>query len=129
MRKVEKQMIDAILQKQCKTISNTTVVTTRDNDLGQISEVYLHGNKIASIYWQSMALEVSNCGWQTVTTKSRLNAILGKFCNIGIAQRKGQWLYANYDSVEGWGKWQTWQNKLLFGMSFKNCNYLAKVGE
>jgi hypothetical protein len=126
MRKIEEKMLYAILQKQCKTMSNTSVVTTRDNDLGVVADVYLHGNLIASIYWNSMILEASNCGWQTPTTKSRLNSILGKFCNIGIAQRKGQWFFANWDSVAGWGQWRPWVNKAFYPMSLSNCNYLTK---
>ena len=40
------------------------------------SSVYLHGHQIATFDHNLKALKLSSCGWQTNTTKSRLNAIL-----------------------------------------------------
>ena len=58
--------------------------------LGSI--VKLHGNKIAEIYNNSVVL--FDGGWQTVTTKSRLNALIDRFCNAqtdGVFQKNYQW--------------------------------------
>jgi len=48
----------------------------------------LFGNKIAE--WREDGLWITNCGWQTKTTKERLNGI-GMYLNFWIAQRKGNW--------------------------------------
>ena len=53
---------------------NTTVVQHR-NDM----EVFLHGNHIATLNKISMDLRLFDGGWQSNTTKSRLNAILNEF--------------------------------------------------
>ena len=54
-------------------------------------------------------LRITGCGWQTVTTKSRLNALLACFYGgVGLCQVKGQWLlnsteFAGTDWVSyGW---------------------------
>ena len=60
------------------------------NEVGAI--VKLHGNKIAEVYKNSIVL--FDGGWQTVTTKSRLNAIIDRFCNAatdGVFQKNYQW--------------------------------------
>ena len=56
--------------------SNTTVSY---NDFTNCSSVYLHGHQIATLDHHTNALKLSSCGWQTVTTKSRLNALLSEF--------------------------------------------------
>ena len=55
--------------------SNTTVSY---NDSTNCSSVFLHGHRIATVDHSTNAVKVSSCGWQTVTTKSRLNAILSE---------------------------------------------------
>jgi hypothetical protein len=47
--------------------------------------LFLHGNKIAEK--RSDGLYVSNAGWQSNTTKERLNALP----NVSIQQKKGIW--------------------------------------
>ena len=53
--------------------------------------VKLHGNKIAEIYNNSVVL--FDGGWQTTTTKSRLNALCDYFCidGEGVFQKDFQW--------------------------------------
>ena len=53
---------------------NTTVVQHRNE-----MEVFLHGNHIATLCKISMDLRLFDGGWQSVTTKSRLNALLDEF--------------------------------------------------
>ena len=92
MRKIEKQIISAIKNNQDLKVDNTQVI-----NCSNVSDVYLHGNLIARIgeTW----MELFDCGYQTKTTKSRLNALLAAFgCpNEYIFQRKGQWLI-NYNN-------------------------------
>ena len=98
MRKVEHQMLNAIITKQPVWSCGSTSVTTH----GSVTEVRLHGNKIAEITdeW----LRLSDCGWQTVTTKSRLNAILfGLTDGIQIFQEKFQWFLSDNGAVTPFG--------------------------
>ena len=69
MRKIERLMNDAITAGKDFKSGNTQVVTIED-----VSFVYLHGNHIASV--GNDFLQLFSGGWQSVTTKSRLNAIL-----------------------------------------------------
>ena len=55
--------------------SNTSVSY---NESTNCSNVFLHGHNIATVDHSTNAVKVSSCGWQTVTTKSRLNAILNE---------------------------------------------------
>ena len=73
MRKLEKQMNFALSNKSNWAGSNTTV---RYNENTNCSSVYLHGHQIATLAHNTNAVKLDSCGYATVTTKSRLNAIL-----------------------------------------------------
>ena len=73
MRKIEREMIQAIVDRRGWHKSNTMVRVLNPHRV----EVLLHGNRIASYYSDGAGvLEIDHCGWTTPTTKSRLNAIL-----------------------------------------------------
>ena len=55
--------------------SGNTTVVQNDRDM----DVFLHGNHIASLCKISMDLRIFVGGWQSNTTKSRLNALLDEF--------------------------------------------------
>ena len=86
MRKIEKAMNQAVRDSKNWCSGNTQVVTE-----GYISKVYLHGNLIAKVGLES--IQLFDGGWQTVTTKSRLNALLHSFGDDGfrVYQRKFEW--------------------------------------
>jgi len=86
MRKIEKQMCDAIQNNKDWKLKNTEVIT-----IDGVSFVYLHGNQIATIDEDSMT--IYDGGWQSVTTKSRLNALCDAFCidGEGVFQKDFQW--------------------------------------
>jgi len=73
MRKLERQMNFAISNKADWCGSNTQV---NYNSNTNCSSVYLHGHQIATFDHNLKAVKLSSCGYETVTTKSRLNAIL-----------------------------------------------------
>ena len=73
MRKLEKQMNFALSNKSNWAGSNTSVSY---NESTNCSSVYLHGHNIATLDHTTKALRLSSCGYETVTTKSRLNALL-----------------------------------------------------
>ena len=86
MRKIEQQMNQAISQEIDWQKDNTKVI---NND--GVSEVYLHNNLIAKIgdTW----MQLFDGGWQSNTTKSRLNALLQAHGCSGeyIFQKNFEW--------------------------------------
>ena len=97
MRKIESQMLTAIRNNQDWQSANTSVSYNEEND---VSIVRLHGNKIAEV--GDNFVQVFDGGWQTVTTKSRLNVIINEFCNAltdGVYQRQHVW-YLKDNNVE-----------------------------
>lgn len=71
MRKIEERMNAAIIAKRSWQQDNTRVYF---NEMDNISEVYLYGNKIAEV--GDNFIRLYDGDHQTATTKSRLNAIL-----------------------------------------------------
>ena len=89
MRKIESEMNAAIKSKINFSKANTSVSYDADNNE---SNVYLHGNHIASLDTATNALTIKDGGWQSVTTKSRLNALLDEFSKgTGVIQRNFEW--------------------------------------
>ena len=98
MRKIEKEMQNALRNKVNWSKSNTSVSV--DNEGNQF--VTLHGNLIAQIS-NFGDIKLSSCGWQTVTTKSRLNAILDTFLSgIGVYQKNFEWFIGGDDFFDGY---------------------------
>jgi len=92
MRKIESQMIEAIKSETDWKSGNTKVVNFfNDGDECVVSSVFLHGNKIAEITDTDMT--IFDGGWQTNTTKSRLNALCDEFCiaGEGVFQENFKW--------------------------------------
>ena len=82
-------MIAAINSSKNWQSANTSV---HFNEESNTSVVRLHGNKIAEVTDDSMT--IFDGGWQTTTTKSRLNALINEFCNSvtdGVFQKNYQW--------------------------------------
>jgi hypothetical protein len=86
MRKIERLMNAAITAGKDFKLANTMVTTVND-----VSHVFLHGNKIAEIGENFIVL--MDGGWQSNTTKSRLNAILSEHGCPGecVFQKNWQW--------------------------------------
>ena len=86
MRLIEKQMNNAIRCNQNFQKDNTAVI-----NIGTKSFVYLHGNHIATV--GSDFLQIFDGGWQSNTTKSRLNALINEFCYVqdGVFQQNWDW--------------------------------------
>ena len=64
--------------------------------------VKLHNNLIATIS-NNGDLKLSSCGWETVTTKSRLNAVLDCFFNnLTIFQKNFVWYIGNDEFFDGY---------------------------
>jgi hypothetical protein len=97
MRKIEREMLEAISNKSNWHKGNTQVISQQcwSRAMRPWSSIFLHGNHIATWWHDDKRLDVNTDTfkeWPTTTTRSRLNA-LGVVANI----RKGQ---ACIDGVE-----------------------------
>jgi len=101
MRKIESQMCQAIQQGRNWASGNTTVTIDAETN---VSSVYLHGNLIATISDNDMT--IYDGGWQSVTTKSRLNALCDEFCiaGEGVFQKAGEWFVRKFVGQAGQSK-------------------------
>jgi hypothetical protein len=72
MRKVTEKIAEALARGRNKTVGNTATFD---------GAVYLHGNKIAD--WREDGLHMSLAGWNTPTTKDRLNGI-AEFLGLNV---------------------------------------------
>ena len=99
MRKIESEMIAAVKGDINWKKDNTSVVIEDG-----ISKVYLHGNLIAEI--DDVSLKLYDGGWQSNTTKSRLNALLSEFgytCGTQreyVFQKQFEWFISMFDLTE-----------------------------
>ncbi len=95
MRKLERQMNFALSNKANWCGSNTQV---NYNSNTNCSSVYLHGHQIATLDHSTNALKIDSCGYQTVTTKSRLNAILEEVkYGCKVFQKQWDW-FVSYNN-------------------------------
>ena len=106
MRKIESEMNAAVKSKINFAKANTGVSYDSDNNE---SNVYLRGNHIATV--GSNFLHIFDGGWQSVTTKSRLNALINEFCDAftcGVYQKDFTWYVSDrghthqFDSSKGY---------------------------
>lgn len=95
MRKIERLMNAAITASKDWTLDNTSVI-----NIDGVSEVRLHGNLIAEV--GDNFIRLFDGGWQSNTTKSRLNAILQVHGRPGegIFQKKWEW-FINLNTDNG----------------------------
>ena len=96
MRKIEALMVDAIRDRRDWRSGNTSVDQT---DHGAV--VRLFGNVIARVEHEESRVVITDAGWQTATTKSRLNAVLSVMTNGRghIHQSKFIWHLTRGDMV------------------------------
>lgn len=99
MRKITQESIEAFLNFEKFNKQNMSV-SVSENEAGErIAYLELHGNVIAKI-GDNDGLYITNAGWQTNTTKERLNALPG----VSIQQKNFVW-YLNGKEWDGeWAK-------------------------
>ena len=97
MRKIEQQMNNAISNNQNWQSDNTAVTFDPETDT---STVYLHGNKIAEV--GDFGVRLWDGGYQSKTTKSRINAILTEHAisGEGVFQKDYQWFIRLFNGTE-----------------------------
>ena len=89
MRKIEHEMCSAVRNNKDMRKANTEVLYSPSR---QVSCVYLHGNLIAVV--DKDTVQVYDGGWQSNTTKSRLNELINELCDgrmFGVYQRDFNW--------------------------------------
>ena len=95
MRKIEQQMNEAILNRKDFFKGNTSVENYITETGAREAIVKLHGNHIATV---GDTLQICDAGWQTVTTKSRLNALCNEFAEgCYVFQRNFDWFLGDAD--------------------------------
>ena len=95
MRKVEQQMNEAILNRKDFFKGNTSVENYITETGVREAIVKLHGNHIATV---GDRLQICDAGWQTVTTKSRLNALCNEFAEgCYVFQKNFDWFLGDAD--------------------------------
>ena len=94
MRKIEREMNYAIRNKIAWSKGNSC--TTFDNTIENCF-VYLHGNHIATYNYDKKELSLFDGGWQSNTTKSRLNALLDEFATgFSVFQKNWNWYVSDF---------------------------------
>lgn len=110
MRKITRESVKAFKESRNFYSGNTWVVCIRKNhsETGKACNIFrLHGNTIATYEPETGELFISHCGWETNTTKERLNGILDFFGLPGIYQKNFRWLFANGEEFTGTKVFQT----------------------
>ena len=100
MRKIEMMMNSAIRYRKNFSSGNTSVRCFKTNGITTDVDVYLHGNHIATV--GSDFLQIFDGGWQSNTTKSRLNALINEFAdayNDGVFQQNFCWFINTANGV------------------------------
>lgn len=99
MRKITENSINAFFCDKDFSSGNMAVLADKQN-----TRLLLHGNCIATKDIRTGKIILSDCGWQTTTTKERLNGILD-FLNIGrIYQKDFTWY---------WKDGKTWKSDIV----------------
>ena len=95
MRKIEREMNNAVRNKIAWSKGNSC--PTFDNTIENCF-VYLHGNHIATYNYANRELALYDGGWQSNTTKSRLNALCDEFATgFGVFQKNWEWFVSDFN--------------------------------
>ena len=96
MRQIEKEMNNAVKNKIAWSKSNT--LTTFSSDLKECF-IYLHGNHIATYNYTLKELSLFDGGWQSNTTKSRLNALCNELATgFSVFQKNWEWFVGDFQN-------------------------------
>ena len=101
MRKIEREMNAAISEERDWKNDNTEVINFYDDEKQLVvTSVYLHGNLIAEV--DDNGIKLFDGGWQSNTTKSRINAILSEhgIAGEGVFQKNHKWFIRLYNGTE-----------------------------
>ena len=99
MRKITEDSINAFRNKRNFNRQNMSVFYSKSEDTSYMA---LHGTTIAIYKHFNGELSISNCGWESNTTKERLNGIIDTMTYgvKGIYQKDWVW-YLNGNTWDG----------------------------
>ena len=112
MRKISKEIAEAFIENENKRMGNSIIHPISEWRSKKEQGVFLHDNRIAWFENNHPSKNLSNnihlcfsmCGWDTVTTRERLNAIFSyvfAFDSVYLKQIKGeQKLFINDRQIE-----------------------------
>ena len=126
MRKIERQTVSAVrdllgradFSGQFWKSGNMSVIQAHHgiahtSGYERTIEIRLHDNLICKIFPSGSVMDLSDCGWQSTTTKSRLNVILDAFApGYGIFQKNFDWFFQTSRTSEP----EKWLGKLSVPM-------------
>ena len=102
MRKITIQSVDAFVNGYRFNQGNTTVAGCGADEI-RVWYFKLHNNVIAKKHVFVNELRVTDAGWQTVTTKERLNGVLDRLTfGWSLFQKKGEWYLTDGDVTVQW---------------------------
>ena len=79
--------------------SKNNTLTTFDSTIENCF-VYLHGNHIATYNYANKELSLFDGGWQSTTTKSRLNALCNELATgFGVFQKNWDWFVSDFQNT------------------------------
>ena len=79
--------------------SKNNTLTTFDNTIENCF-VYLHGNHIATYNYEDKELTLFDGGWQSNTTKSRLNALCNELATgFSVFQKNWEWFISDFQKT------------------------------
>ena len=108
MRKITEQAVDAFVNNYRFSSGNTKVVASGAETAEWM--LFLHNNLIAEKDVQNNILRIYDGGWESVTTKERLNGLLSRMApDYGIIQRDHVWYL-----VDNKGMMQEWTGRAKF---------------
>lgn len=99
MRQITRDAVQAFRNNEDFNRSNTSV---QPRSYTGAAAMFLHGNCIARRQIDG-TVEVSSAGWQSNTTKERLNGLLDSLGCLGIYQKDFQWYWSDgTEFSDGW---------------------------
>jgi hypothetical protein len=134
MRKIEAQTIQAVRTLANRAHYNGSLFKSGNMEVCQIHsgiagtvhydrtiQVKLHGNIIASFYPATDTFTLSDAGWQTVTTKSRINALLSVFSPAAgrLYSKAFEWYFGDSD----------WSGEVTLPVDFRFDSWQARQAE
>ena len=134
MRKIEAQTIQAVRTLANRAHYNGSLFKSGNTEVCQIHsgivgtsgydrtiQVKLHGNVIASFYPATDTFTVSDAGWQTTTTKSRINALLSVFNPAAgrVYSKAFEWYFGDSD----------WNGEATLSVDYRFDSWQARQAE
>ena len=96
MKTIERKILEAFRARESVKLSSRDEVTSYNSGLPlYFVDYYLHGTRVARRDGRVLILGTPRGDWQTVTTKSRINAFAREYGLPGIVQKDFVWSWTD----------------------------------